>query len=139
MNGIIFLLMLIGAFFMFVAAIGILRMPDLFMRVSAATKASTLGASSLLLAAAVYFNDYGITSRIVAIIAFIVMTAPVAAHMLGRAAYISQVPLWEGTVCDDLKGRYDVAGRILKNPEQAAEAEGKDDVAPAAEDPAQEK
>lgn len=139
MTGLIFLLMSIGAFFMCVAAIGVLRMPDLFMRVSATTKASTLGASSLLLAAALYFNDYAITSRIAAIIAFIVMTAPVAAHMLGRAAYMSQVPLWEGTVCDDLTGRYDVPGRILKDPEQGRKIEGEDDVAPAAEDPVQEK
>ena len=134
MNGLIFLLMLIGAFFMFVAAIGVLRMPDLFMRVSATTKASTLGASSLLLAAAFYFDDYAITSRIAAIIAFIVMTAPVAAHMLGRAAYISQVPLWEGTVCDDLKGRYDVTGRILKDPEQRPKAGGGDCASPPPQD-----
>lgn len=110
-------LMFVGTFFMFVAAIGVLRMPDLFMRLSATTKASTLGASSLLLATAVYFGDYGITSRIAAIIAFIVMTAPVAAHMLGRAAYISRVPLWKGTICDELRGRYDIAGRILKDPD----------------------
>lgn len=116
-------LMLIGAFFMFVAALGVLRMPDLFMRLSATTKASTLGASSLLLAAAFHFGDYGIAGRIVAIIAFIVMTTPVAAHMLGRAAYISRVPLWEGTIRDDLRGRYDIEGRILKNPEKAEETE----------------
>lgn len=111
-------LMLTGAFFMFVAALGVVRMPDMFMRLSTTTKASTLGASSLLLAAAVYFGEYGITSRIVAIIAFIVMTAPVAAHMLGRAAYISKVPLWKGTICDELRGRYDIEGRVLKNPDE---------------------
>lgn len=116
-------LMLIGAFFMFVAALGVLRMPDLFMRLSATTKASTLGASSLLLAAAFHFGDYGIASRIAAIIAFIVMTAPVAAHMIGRAAYISRVPLWEGTIRDDLRGRYDIEGHILKDPEKANETE----------------
>lgn len=116
-------LMLIGAFFMFVAALGVLRMPDLFMRLSATTKASTLGASSLLLATAVHFGDYGIASRIAAIIAFIVMTAPVAAHMIGRAAYISRVPLWEGTIRDDLRGRYDIEGHILKDPENTEETE----------------
>lgn len=116
-------LMLTGAFFMFVAALGVVRMPDMFMRLSTTTKASTLGASSLLLAAAVYFGEYGITSRIVAIIAFIVMTAPVAAHMLGRAAYISKVPLWKGTICDELRGRYDIEGHILRDPDKAQETE----------------
>jgi hypothetical protein len=40
------------------------------------------------------------------VVVFIFVTAPVAAHMLGRAAYVSGVPLWEGTLSDDLKGRY---------------------------------
>lgn len=116
-------LMLIGTFFMLVASLGVLRMPDLFMRLSTTTKASTLGASSLLIATAVHFNDYGITSRIVAIIAFVVMTAPVAAHMLGRAAYISKVQLWKGTICDELHGRYDIEGHILRDPDKSQETE----------------
>lgn len=115
------LLMFIGTFFMFVASLGVVRMPDLFTRLSATTKASTLGASSLLIASAVHFYDYGITSRIVAIIAFIVITAPVAAHMLGRAAYISKVTLWKGTICDELRGRYDIEGRILEDPDRKDE------------------
>ena len=126
MSGIVAALMAIGAFFMFVAAIGVLRMPDVFMRLSASAKASTLGASSLLLAAAVHFYDFAIATRIVAIIAFIVMTVPVAAHMLGRAAYLSNVALWKGTVRDDLRGRYDVEGRILKDSGQRRGEEGEE-------------
>jgi len=118
-------LMLVGTFFMFVASVGVLRMPDLFMRISTTSKASTLGASTLLLATVFYFNDYGITSRIAAIIAFIVITTPVAAHMLGRAAYISKVPLWKGTICDELRGRYDIEGHILKDPEKPQETESR--------------
>lgn len=116
-------LMLVGTFFMFVASVGLLRMPDLFMRLSTTTKASTLGAASLLIAAGGYFNDSGVASRIAAIIAFIVLTAPVAAHMIGRAAYISKVPLWKGTICDELRDRYDVEGHVLKDPEQEANRE----------------
>jgi multicomponent Na+:H+ antiporter subunit G len=123
-------MMLFGAFFMFVGALGILRLPDLFMRLSATTKASTLGACSLLLSTAVYFKDTGITGRIAAIIAFIVMTAPVAAHMIGRAAYFSNVPLWKGTIVDELRGRYDTEGHILKDP---AEEEGEPDQGPGAQ------
>jgi len=108
--------MFIGAFFMFVAALGVLRMPDLFMRLSTTTKAATLGAMSLLLATAFYFDEYSISVRIAAIIAFIVLTAPVAAHMIGRAAYFSNVPLWKETICDELRGRYDIREHILKDP-----------------------
>lgn len=111
------ILMLAGAFFMVVASIGVVRMPDLFMRLSSTAKASTLGASLLLVAVAVHFQDYGISGRVVAIIAFIVLTAPVAAHMICRAAYFSNVPLWEGTILDELRGRYDFGRHLLKDPE----------------------
>ena len=99
--------LLIGTFFMVLAGIGLLRMPDLFLRMSAATKASTLGAGFILLAGAIYFNELGATSRALATIIFIVLTAPVAAHRIGRAAYFDGVPLWSGTRQDDLRGHYD--------------------------------
>lgn len=111
---VVLLLLLIGAFFMLVAALGIVRMPDLFLRMSATTKAVTLGAGCMLTAAAVYFRDSGITTRALAAILFLVTTAPVAAHMIGRAAYLSRVPLWKGTKLDELSGRYDPRTRILR-------------------------
>ncbi|NLF14459.1 MAG: monovalent cation/H(+) antiporter subunit G, partial [Anaerolineaceae bacterium] len=55
------ILLLIGGVFMFVAGIGILRMPDLYTRMSATTKVATLGVGSTLLAAAIYFGELGIT------------------------------------------------------------------------------
>ena len=114
------ILMLIGAFFMFVAAVGVARMPDLFLRMSATSKSATLGAACILLAAAVHFNDFGIITRAVATIAFLFMTAPVAAHRIGRAAYFLGVPLWEGTTRDDLRGKYDQKTHLLFNsPEQS--------------------
>lgn len=101
------ILLLTGVFFMLLAGFGLLRMPDLFLRMSAATKASTLGAGFILLAAALYFEDLGTTSRALATIVFIFLTAPVAAHRIGRAAYFDGVPLWSGTRRDDLSGHYD--------------------------------
>jgi multicomponent Na+:H+ antiporter subunit G len=100
-------LTLVGAVFMLVAGVGIVRMPDLYNRMSATTKVATLGVGSTLLAVAIYFNDLGITSRAVATIAFVLLTAPIAAHMIGRAAYFTGVPLWKGTVLDELQGHYD--------------------------------
>lgn len=101
------ILLLTGVFFMLLAGFGLLRMPDLFLRMSAATKASTLGTGFILLAAALYFEDLGTTSRALATIVFIFLTAPIAAHRIGRAAYFDGVPLWTGTRRDDLSGHYD--------------------------------
>lgn len=100
-------LLLIGAFFLLVAAIGLLRMPDLFMRMSSATKGTTLGVGCMLLAVGFAFPGFGISTRSVAGVAFFFATTPVAAHMIARAAYFIGVPLWKGTVRDDLGGRYD--------------------------------
>jgi len=109
------ILLLTGAVFMFLAGIGILRMPDLYTRMSATTKAATLGVGCTLLAAAVYFSELGITSRALATIAFVLLTAPVAAHMIGRAAYFGGVPLWSGTITDELKGHYDLQTHALES------------------------
>lgn len=99
------ILLISGAFFALVAAIGMIRLPDVFMRLSANTKAATLGTSLILGAAALHFQDTVISGKIVAIVLFLLLTAPVAAHMIGRAAYFSKVPLWQGTICDELGGR----------------------------------
>jgi len=100
-------LMVAGATVMLLAAVGLLRMPDLYSRMQAATKASILGAGCLLLAVAVHFADLAITARALLVIVFVFLTAPVSGHMIGRAAYFVGVPLWEGTAVDELRGRYD--------------------------------
>ena len=107
-------LLLIGASFLLLASVGLLQMPDLFTRMSAATKGTTLGVGCMLLAVGVYFPGLGITTRALAGIGFFFITAPVAAHMIGRAAYFVGVPLWEGTVRDDLRGRYDPVTHALE-------------------------
>jgi multicomponent Na+:H+ antiporter subunit G len=98
--------MVLGAMFMCLGGIGILRMPDLFMRMSCSTKASTLGVGFLMLSVAVKFTGLGVVSRSVAIIVFTILTASVAAHMIGRAAYIIEVALWPQSAADQLCDRY---------------------------------
>lgn len=100
-------LLLLGAFFLVVAAAGLLRMPDLFMRMSTSTKAAVLCVGFVLAAGAVHFSDLAVTTKVIAVIVFVGLTAPVAAHMIGRAAYREGVSLWQGTLSDDLKGKYD--------------------------------
>jgi len=60
-----------------------------------------------MLSVALHFGELGVVTRALLAIAFFFLTAPVAAHMIGRAAYFVGVPLWEGTLRDELRGRYD--------------------------------
>ncbi len=106
-------LVLAGSALMLIAAIGVVRMPDLFTRMQATTKAATLGAGLVMLGTAVHFATFGVTTRAVAAIAFVLLTAPIAAHLLGRAAYFLGVPLWDGSVRDELRDRYDWETHIL--------------------------
>lgn len=94
--------LLIGSVFMFLAALGIFRMPDLFSRMQTATKAATLGAGAMLAAVGVHFGDTPTVSRVILIVGFVFLTAPVAAHVIARAAYSMGVKLWSGTVVDEL-------------------------------------
>ena len=118
-----------GSFLMFLAGVGLLRMPDIFLRMSAATKASTLGAGFLLLGAAFYFDDLGTTSRSIATIIFLFLTAPVAAHRIARAAYFDGSPLWSGTLLDELRGHYDSKTHELVSdlPDEVQAGEGVND------------
>lgn len=100
-------LILIGSIFALGAAVGVVRMPDVYIRMHAATKAGTLGSGLILLAVGLSSGDFGVLVRALAAVVFLIITAPVAAHLLGRAAYISGVKTWEGTVLDELEGRYD--------------------------------
>jgi len=96
-------LMLMGSSFCFVAAVGIVRLPDTLMRMHAATKAGTLGAGLLIIGGAVFFQELGVILRAAGIIALMVLTAPVAAHLVGRASYLSGIALSDRTWIDELK------------------------------------
>lgn len=110
-------LLVIGAAFALLAGAGVVRMPDLFTRMQAATKASTLGIGSIVLAVAIHFGELGITTRALTVIIFVFLTAPVAAHMIARAAYFVGVPLWERTIIDELHGHYDRRTHKLARPD----------------------
>ena len=74
---------LTGAGFCLVASIGVARLPDPLTRMHAATKAGTLGVGLVLLGAAIAFADAATTLKAIAIFAFLLITAPVAAHVIG--------------------------------------------------------
>lgn len=92
-----------GGLFMFIAAVGIVRLPGLYTRMHAATKVGTLGISGLMLAAMVKFADTAVTAQGILVIVFFYLTAPIAAHMISRAAYNSGVKMSDHSVIDELK------------------------------------
>lgn len=96
------ILMLLGAFLCLMAALGIIRLPDPLTRMHAATKAGTLGVGLLIVAEAVFYQQLGITLRAATIILLLLLTTPVAAHLIGRASYLSGVKLSERTWIDEL-------------------------------------
>lgn len=108
-----------GAAFALLAAVGLLRMPDVFTRMQASTKASTLGLGCLLLGAALQWGDFGSFVRLASIGAFTLLTTPVAAHVIARAAYLAAVPLWEGTVLDERREQAEEDGAPVSRGDRA--------------------
>lgn len=99
-------LLLVGAALVLLAGIGVLRMPDVLTRVNAAGKATGLGLAAVLAGAALV----AATPRAAVVLGLAVLlqlaTSPVSSHVIGRAAYRSGAPLWEGTLGDDLRDHY---------------------------------
>ena len=112
-------LMVVGALLSFLAAVGILRMPDLFTRMQAATKSGTMGVGLIIGAVAVDAAELGHSASAILVIVFQLLTAPVAAHMIARAAYFTGVRLWEGTIQDELRESYDLRTHLLQGRLQA--------------------
>ncbi len=102
-----------GTVFVFLAAVGMVRMPDTYLRISVTTKAATLGIGLLLVAGAIHSYELAITAKVLAIILFLLLTAPVSAHLIGRTSYFSGVKLWKESVMDDMEGKYNPATEEL--------------------------
>lgn len=93
----------LGTLLTLVAALGVLRLPDLMMRMHASTKSATLGVVLVLAGVALRFRDPEVAVRSVLIILFLFATAPVAAQVIARAAYRAGVPLADETVLDEMR------------------------------------
>jgi multicomponent Na+:H+ antiporter subunit G len=86
-----------GAAFMFVAALGVVRLPDVYTRMQAATKASTVGVVGMMFGVAALHYDWSVTIRAVLVAAFFLLTSPIAAHAIARSALARGVPVAPGT------------------------------------------
>ena len=96
-------LIIVGTVLMLISAIGIIRFPDFYLRMSAITKAATLGLFLLLIGLAIFFNRPGLSIKSFIIILLILLSNPVGAHAIARAAYMSGTKLWKGNVVNELK------------------------------------
>lgn len=88
-------LMIIGSLFYVLAGLGLVRMPDVFNRIQAGTKATTLGTFGVI--AGVAFYEPAWIVRCLIIIAFITLTNPIGSSVLAKAAYVRKEKLAEGT------------------------------------------
>ncbi len=100
-------LFIAGAVFGLLAGIGLLRMPGVFTRMQASTKASTLGLGCLLASVALRNPELSFVVRAASIAAFMLLTSAVAAHVIARAAARSGAPIWKGTIVDERPGNID--------------------------------
>jgi multicomponent Na+:H+ antiporter subunit G len=98
-------LLLIGSALSLLAALGLLRFPDVYTRLHAASKAGTLGAGLILLAAGVASGDWSTAVRCVLGLIFIVITSPVSAHLLARAALLEGIAPHQSTSIDEYPRR----------------------------------
>ncbi|MCX5706843.1 MAG: monovalent cation/H(+) antiporter subunit G [Candidatus Omnitrophica bacterium] len=96
--GLIFII--VGVAFDFFGCLGLVRLPDVYNRLHSSIKCVTLGTSSILFGLFLFkgFNEAGLKALLC--ILFLILTAPVTAHVLSRSAHKSGVKLWEKSVCD---------------------------------------
>jgi multicomponent Na+:H+ antiporter subunit G len=101
----ILVLVVVGPALIAIAALGLLRMPDLYSRLHAASKAATLGMACIALALVLHFSDASVGFRAVALGLIVVITAPLSAHLIARAGFVSGTPLADEYVVDETRDR----------------------------------
>ena len=102
-----------GGVLLFLAALGLIRMPDVYNRMQAGTKATTLGSMLFLIGILIMKPEWW--SKIVLLILFIVFTNPISSHALARAAHFVGIPMSDRTIKDDLE-RANTAGETKEAP-----------------------
>jgi len=93
--------MISGVLFMLIASIGIIKLPDFYIRTSVVTKASTIGLGLMMIGVGLYFNTPTAMFKVIAILVFILVTSPIAAHVIAKAASQIRVAFWKKTELSD--------------------------------------
>lgn len=119
-EAIVIFLLVSGAVFILLSAVGLLRMPDLYTRLSVTTKANTLGIGAILTALIIFFeSDLSILTRSLTALIFILITIPVAGHFLARVAYFIGIEKQQGSEKDALHKKFG----SMKKPEEKEKSE----------------
>lgn len=92
----------LGMGFSLLAGVGILRMPDVYTRMHASTKAGTLGISCIIVAVGVHFGDAVTALQAGLVIAFLFLTAPIASHLIARSIYFYNAQDWQTGPLDEM-------------------------------------
>jgi multicomponent Na+:H+ antiporter subunit G len=124
-NLIVTVFVLAGAFFSLLAAIGIVRFPDVYTRMHAATKAPAFGILLFLIATAFFFADLYTTTISLMIVIFIFLTAPVATHIISRVAHLLNTEIWSKTSIDELANDSGISKKKL--PTELSETDNNSD------------
>jgi len=96
----------LGGLFVLSAAIGVVRMPDLYGRLQASSKAATLGASLALIGCALHFGTIDVLIRVLALNLFLLLTVPLASQLIARAGAMAGAKVEEGATIDEASRRY---------------------------------
>ena len=109
-------LVLFGTFFYVLSSLGLIRMPDVYNRMQTATKNATLGSLGVIIGTGIWVigevESMSWLPKTVVIAVFLLLTNPISAHALIRAAYNKGVPLWEGSVVDKYKDARESLDRV---------------------------
>ena len=92
-----------GTLLILLAAVGIVRFPDLYTRMHAASKSASLGIGLIIIAGIIYFWSVAVTIKSIAVLLFIFLTIPIASHMIGKVAYSRNIKMYEGTCIDEMQ------------------------------------
>lgn len=96
-------LLIFGSLFMLIAAIGVVKLPDVYMRMHAITKAASLGAILMLAAVSILYVTWIVWVEALMVIVFIIFTTPVATQMISKAAHEGHMPKGDGYIMDELE------------------------------------
>ncbi|WP_425092039.1 monovalent cation/H(+) antiporter subunit G [Tropicimonas sp. S265A] len=113
-------LLIVGGIFAFVAALGVVRMQDVYIRMHASTKAGTLGVGMIAAAVAVGASGEGMVKEI-AVILFLLFTAPIGAHLIARAAFQSRVPVFTPGVAEKSRDAFICENEVAPTDRSPAE------------------
>lgn len=109
-------LVLFGTFFYVLSSLGLIRMPDVYNRMQTATKSATLGSLGVIIGTGIWaigeVESMSWLPKTVVIAVFLLLTNPISAHTLIRAAYNKGIPPWEGSVVDKYKDARESLDRV---------------------------